>query len=370
MQAAMPESALIGMCDGPIGGRKGDTFYYTNKVGGNPDLVPGIHDQCNQCILCDGMLSHVVQIYCPLGESPYHRTMNVFACVNPQCYGKPESWKALRSQCSESDVKQLLERQHVSNLQVKQVPMSTTEWCDEADDWGMEPENDKPQSCARTPAAASQPVADTAQAALDASDRLVGLCISGPGGKEATVASTAVPAFQPFYISVMEETDLVACKDLEHANRLLKEYEEREGVAVRGNGSSEAEGVDEKYEKAEAKHGDAVFSSFMKRISLCPQQVLRYSWSGSPLFLTEPPSNITQVVPACAHCGSPRVFEFQLMPALVSLLHNTDPNSELVLEFGTVLVYTCRESCWMSGSNVPVEEFLFVQADPDQKLFK
>uniref|UniRef100_A0A671MSN3 Programmed cell death protein 2 C-terminal domain-containing protein n=1 Tax=Sinocyclocheilus anshuiensis TaxID=1608454 RepID=A0A671MSN3_9TELE len=44
--------------------------------------------------------------------------------------------------------------------------------------------------------------------------------------------------------------------------------------------------------------------------------------------------------------------------------------SDVSLEFGTVLVYTCRNSCWKSGSTVPVEEFLVVQPDPDQKLFK
>lgn len=36
----------------------------------------------------------------------------------------------------------------------------------------------------------------------------------------------------------------------------------------------------------------------------------------------EPPSNVNQMVPPCAQCGSPRVFEFQLMPALVSLLRS------------------------------------------------
>ncbi|XP_076861738.1 programmed cell death protein 2-like isoform X2 [Brachyhypopomus gauderio] len=369
MQAAMQESTLIGICDGGIDMKKGGTFYYTNKIGGSPDLIPGITDQCNRCILCDGILGHVVQIYCPLGESPYHRTLNIFACVNPQCYGKPESWKVLRSQCLESDLKQLSECQDASNLQVKQVQMSTTEWCAGADDWGMEAENHEPQSCAQTPADTAQKASGSAPAELDVSSRLKGLCLDVLGSKEATTLPPTAPAFQPFYISVVEEKDLVAHKDMEHAYRLLKEYEEREGVTVEENSSNEAEGV-ESYEKTEAKHGDAVFSRFMKRISLCPEQVLRYNWSGSPLLLMKPPSILKQIVPACAHCGSPRVFEFQLMPALVSLLHNTDPSSELVLEFGTVLVYTCRESCWMSGSNVPVEEFIFVQADPDQKLFK
>ena len=45
------------------------------------------------------------------------------------------------------------------------------------------------------------------------------------------------------------------------------------------------------------------------------------------------------------------------------------------VEFGTVLVYTCVESCWKEaeisgcGSNGWREEYVFVQADPDDMHF-
>lgn len=39
-------------------------------------------------------------------------------------------------------------------------------------------------------------------------------------------------------------------------------------------------------------------------------------------------------------------------------------------EFGTVLVFTCTGSCWPPGSGGSVlEEFVFLQEDPDQRLF-
>lgn len=47
----------------------------------------------------------------------------------------------------------------------------------------------------------------------------------------------------------------------------------------------------------------------------------------------EPTLDGNQMVPPCAHCGSPRVFEFQLMPALVSLLHCAHSRSGLSDEF-------------------------------------
>lgn len=179
------------------------------------------------------------------------------------------------------------------------------------------------------------------------------------------------PVFRPFYISVVEESDLGGQDDLEHAQQLLREYENREGVAVGElQGGEGGGGGDEKYEKSEARHGDAVFSRFMKRISLCPEQILRYCWDGTPLFVSEPPSNMAQMVPACGSCGGRRTFELQLMPALVSLMRRTDSGSEAELDFGTVLVYTCRSSCWTAGSASPLEEFVFIQSDPDQQFFK
>lgn len=180
-----------------------------------------------------------------------------------------------------------------------------------------------------------------------------------------------VPVFRAFFISAVEESDLFGeGDDLEHAQELLREYERREGVAVGELDGSERGGSGEKYEKTRAKHGDAIFSRFMKKISLCPQQILRYCHGGEPLFISEPPSNMTQVVSACGYCGGSRTFELQLMPALVNLLQRKDSSTEVELEFGTVLVYTCKNSCWTAGSGSTVEEMCFVQTDPDQQLFK
>lgn len=172
-----------------------------------------------------------------------------------------------------------------------------------------------------------------------------------------------------FFISVVEESDLGGEEDdLQHAQRLLREYERREGVAVGELEGAEGGGGEEKYEKTRARHGDAIFSRFMKKISLCPQQILRYCRGGKPLFISEPPANLARLVSACGSCGGSRTFELQLMPALVRLLRRKAGEAEL--EFGTVLVYTCTNSCWMAGSGSAVEEFCFVQTDPDQQLFK
>uniref|UniRef100_A0A672QMJ6 Programmed cell death 2-like n=1 Tax=Sinocyclocheilus grahami TaxID=75366 RepID=A0A672QMJ6_SINGR len=266
------------------------------------DLLPTIPLQCPICSLCQRGLSHAVQVYCPLAASPYHRTINVFACTNPQCNGKSESWIVLRSQCLEDDIKA---RQDNKTTACTESAMSRTDWCDEADDWGMDDEEQE-----KVAERDVQMPNDSIGEGNDVSSRLQDLCIDGD--HQSALQPTDVPLFQPFYMSVMEETDLDGFHDTDHENELLRAYEEREGVLVAEIQSCESGGATpEEYEKATAKHGDEVFISFMKKISLY-----------------------------------------------------------VSLEFGTVLVYTCRNSCWKSGSTVPVEEFIVVQPDPDQKLFK
>ena len=108
-------------------------------------------------------------------------------------------------------------------------------------------------------------------------------------------------------------------------------------------------------------------------------------------------------IPPCNSCGEKRVFELQLMPALVSLLEidregnrgplvdnkarseeytpsNRDRDmcvqdeefmklNSACIEFGTVLVYTCSQGCW-SDDVLFQKEYAIVHSDPDQHLFK
>lgn len=131
----------------------------------------------------------------------------------------------IRSQFLESETKQSTECK---------TPVCSTDWCDQADDWGMEAENNN--DCKLVDRVTAQPETDDTKVGLDVSNRLQGLCIDGMIETEPAQPLRTGPIFRPYYISVVEETELVGQKDLEHANRLLKEYEEREGVAVRETG--------------------------------------------------------------------------------------------------------------------------------------
>ncbi|XP_035012821.2 programmed cell death protein 2-like isoform X1 [Hippoglossus stenolepis] len=369
MASAAQDGTLVGVCDAELDPDRHRSTYLTNKVGGQPDWLPGISPLTPRCARCGAPLSHVVQVYCPLEASPYHRSLHLFACPGPACSGGSQGWRVLRSQSLETQVQQ---RAPGRPAPAQEAPLSATDWCDTADDWGLEEEGwgggvvkKQVQDVMKEQVQEEQVQEEAAAPEAESpalSSRLQDLSL-GESHNDFVV-------FRSFFISVVQESDLWGEEDeLEHAQELLKEYEGREGVTLRK--LEGGEGGEEKYEKSRARHGDAFFSRFMKRISLCPQQILRYCRGGRTLFISEPPPNVAQVVSACGSCGGARTFELQLMPALVSLLQRKDGGgAEVDLEFGTVLVFTCVNSCWTAGSGSAVEEFCFVQTDPDQQLFK
>jgi pre-rRNA-processing protein TSR4 len=117
---------------------------------------------------------------------------------------------------------------------------------------------------------------------------------------------------------------------------------------------------EEDYEEVDARV-DKTFRRFQKRIRHDPDQVLRYARiedqrNPDPLWVNAEakPNNI----PACP-CGQPRTFEFQIMPQLLQHLgiDHSDPDS---LDFGSLMIYSCAESCDY-GSTSYHEEYIWSQ---------
>ncbi|XP_035192422.1 programmed cell death protein 2-like [Oxyura jamaicensis] len=368
---------LLGLRDAPMAGPCREApAWATNKLGGSADALPALRPAEPRCGACGAALAHLVQVYCPLRGLPCHRLANVFACPGTGCWGQPRSWKVLRSQCLQTQEK---EARGCSLKQKQESNFSAKDWCDEADDWGVCDGAESP-ACALQLLGLKEVTSSSSSREAECASQFEQLCLSEATDvsgsldmdlpvREDMVTATSAPVFHPYYISVVDEEDYAGFLDTDHADELWKEYQQREGVDLEHlmSESFAAEGDKEKYEKSEVKSGDHMFHKFMKKISVCHEQILRYSWGGQPLFITCPPANFNEGIPACSNCGSKRIFEFQLMPALVSMLQS---NSDLSVEFGTVIVYTCEKSCWPLNHQTPLEEFLFVQEDPDQKLFK
>lgn len=83
-----------------------------------------------QCRLCGLYQLLALQLYVPLESSKYHRTLYIFACINPNCWNQNESWTCLRVQVLEDECKaNALDTSSIN------VP-STTSWLSDANDWG------------------------------------------------------------------------------------------------------------------------------------------------------------------------------------------------------------------------------------------
>ncbi|CAL4085763.1 unnamed protein product, partial [Meganyctiphanes norvegica] len=134
----------------------------------------------------------------------------------------------------------------------------------------------------------------------------------------------------------------------EHERDLLTRYTHDTGHQLREEDEAcgDGKGGDGVYEKDVAHHGDVLLHKFKKRISRSPQQVLRYCREpgANPLWLHPPsPQDLNT---KCSHCGAPTIPELQITPqAIINLKVASVTGTPL--EFGTVVVYSCVDSCWI-----------------------
>ncbi|EPY81170.1 programmed cell death 2-like protein [Camelus ferus] len=293
--AAVGKTVLLGLRDAAVRGRpKGPGAWTASKLGGVPDALPAVAAPRPVCELCRQPLVLVVQVYCPLEGSPFHRLV-LFACPRP-------GWKVFRSQCLQMRETETQDAQKVKGwvaeakgigeitqvclnlihwifFQKEENGLTAENWCEGADDWGSDSEE----------APSSQLTLDFGNDSSSAKEKdwtaqLQDLCLQDavrgaappvPPG-EGVALPPGLPQFPPYYICVVDEDDYRDSFSLDHAHSLLRDYQQREGIDMKQLLSPSLSGDgDEKYEKTVIKSGDKVFYKFMKRIAVCQEQILR-----------------------------------------------------------------------------------------------
>ncbi|KAK2088192.1 programmed cell death protein [Saguinus oedipus] len=273
--AAVPKPVLLGLRDAPVhGSPTGPGAWTASKLGGIPDALPTVAAPRPVCQRCGQRLALVVQVYCPLEGSPFHRLLHVFACACPGCStGGARSWKVFRSQCL-----QVPERE-AQDAQKQENSLAAEDWCEGADDWGSDTEElPSPQLTLDfgNDASSAKDIDWTARLRdLHLQDALLGAAPPGPPGEQMALPPGMTP-FLPYYICVADEDDYRDFVNLDHAHSLLRDYQQREGIAMdQLLSQSLSNDGDEKYEKTIIKSGDQMFYKFMKRIAACQEQILR-----------------------------------------------------------------------------------------------
>ncbi|ELP89151.1 programmed cell death protein, putative [Entamoeba invadens IP1] len=97
---------------------------------------------------------------------------------------------------------------------------------------------------------------------------------------------------------------------------------------------------------------DPVLLKFYEKIGKAPSQVLRYKFGGKPVWIK---TDTQLTIPKCKRCGKECVFEWQLLPQFI---YATNLDIELNIEFGTIAIYVCPDSC---GGDDYVYENVIVQ---------
>ncbi|CAN7992111.1 unnamed protein product [Ixodes hexagonus] len=328
--------------------------YFPSKVGGKPawlhlkNIPDGEHLSCQNC---GEPCVFLLQVYAPIDDidSAFHRTLFLFVCVAPGCLNKNKtgSFVILRSQLP-----------RINNFYGGEPPIETEEGSDSpsARDFGNlcvvcgALGNKTCAKCrARHYCSKSHQVADWKSGHKFQ-------CGSQLDDDAAKSATTGGGVLFPEYELITEPEDDVcdshAAADKSDEQRLsdyrafLSKHPDCSDVDSAMNAND--------LNNMAATCQDKAFWKFKKIIEKAPHQVLRYNPGASPLLVSS--EDAPDAIPNCPNCGSERQFEFQVLPQLLNEI--VESNSES-LDWGTLIVYTCKQSC--DGDKPYLDEFIWKQ---------
>ncbi|KAI3449438.1 hypothetical protein Pfo_006103 [Paulownia fortunei] len=333
--------------------------YFPSKAGGTPAWLDPINlpsGKSSLCDFCGEPLQFLLQVYAPLPEeSTFHRTLFVFMCPSMACLlrDQHEQWNRHPETPSRS----------VKVFRC-QLPRVNSFYSSEA------------------------PAEDGTEQPLTARAILCNWCGTWKGDKICSSCRRArycSEKHQTAHWRSSNSSHKVFCRQLETSgkesesaasNSLWPEYEvtnedecELDDEMSNDNGSTSSlisrnrtDGSFGKLQTSFKEAGDSdnrSWASFQERISLYPDQVLRYSSSAQakPLWPVSSGRPSKLDIPKCNYCGGTCGFEFQVLPQLLYFFHVQD--SEDSLDWATIVVYTCEASC--EGRVGYKEEFAWVQ---------
>lgn len=201
--------------------------------------------------------------------------------------------------------------------------------------------------------------------------------LSAPTPRSYDRSQFASVIFPQKEIFIEEEDDEINEGDAKEIARMEQYKDMEKKLTPREKASDEKEFSDRSWkDMSPSKHTldkDKAFLAFQVRVSLAPEQILRYALhsrpgpgstggSSSPMWIKDANQLPADRVPACARCGSPRKFEFQIMPQLLYFLCPEDRETGGGLDFGVLGVWTCPGSCG-DGTTGYFEEFVYNQTN-------
>ncbi|XP_053274459.1 programmed cell death protein 2 isoform X1 [Pleuronectes platessa] len=329
---------------------------FPSKVGGKPAWLSRRGLPCLpelECERCRLPMAFLLQVYAPISgqDRSFHRSLLLFCCKTPECYTLNDSrcMKVFRSQLPRRNefypYDPPPEEEPLSDPESDQrvLPVSGVKLC-----WVCGCPGNKACSRCHTVTYCGKK-----HQMLHWKHTHKKEC----GSQEVSLVTTSAFLFP--------ETELVTEPEEEEKDGkeedTKKDEGEEEGSSTQTDEDclSLAETLAETdlEEMAMCETKDIkVFQRFKKRIAPEPDQVVRYSRGGSPLWVSSQHIPSDQDIPQCT-CGAERTFEFQVMPQLLNSLHVDSTGASI--DWGTVAIYTCSASCNRDDQYFP--EFIWKQ---------
>lgn len=327
--------------------------FFPSKVGGFPAWLalknlPTSDDL--SCRKCWKPMAFLCQSYAPIHEKDncFHRVIFVFICRNPSCSTMNDADNIRVYRCQ-------LKR---DNEFYSNEPSTVEEKGSESP--GAQDFNNLCQVCGSLGSKVCGGCKKArycvrAHQELDWKAGHKTICKSTDDSKKSVSQSTTF--LFPEYL-LDQEPEEAEDMDSKSDEQLYKEYEELlKGGAQHMMQDTKIDDGDEERDLAKmaARETDKTFAKFRTRCKDYPSQVLRYDFGGTPLWVSS--HNQPQNIPPCMKCGGPRVFELQVMPQL--LVHLKVDSTGNSIDWGTLLVYTCKDSC--DPDKAYVEEKIYRQ---------
>lgn len=319
----------------------------TTKVGGQARWWAGGTPTDAQlvCNLCQrGPMRLLMQTYAPLHllSEGFHiekRTLYVFVCPHKSCHDQERGWKAFRSQASP-------EVGPVDSF-VEAAAPAVDGWADAS--WEDDSMEDETMDDLMNMLEAGASTEKENQRQHELSRSVAG---TTNGGRTFHTVEDCYPEY--YIIREVDRPCKLENAYEEHVKLLLERYEREhpgEANALAKGQDATAGWSGEQYEKGQSRSATSQFLKFSMILEQNPRQCLRYGFGTSPLWPTVP----APTAAVCPFCSHERVFEMQLMPALIMDLfeaaelggwENTGTSLHNVpSEWCTVGVWTCGRSC-------------------------
>ncbi|KDO35427.1 hypothetical protein SPRG_00275 [Saprolegnia parasitica CBS 223.65] len=342
------------------------------KVGGQPTwLDPTV--QLDVPCVCEINMSFLLQIYCPLDApaSAFHRSLYVFCCRTKGCpkLGHARAFRVQlpRENAYYSDKEDDAWRNPVApvkrcvicglNGKFACSACHIAQYCSKAhqkDHWKHGHKTD----CAACAQQQTLVISDAAAMDDDGSAFV----------------------FPQYAIHIEQEPDRTLAQNESEA-KMMHAYEQAH-LQPRGSGDdvfTDDSEIDLSQKDLASMLGtttqDKTYVGFLTRVALANDQVLRYCrWDDDEPVLWVHSEGKATDIPRCRVCNERRRFEFQIMPQLLYHLKvsgdlDSLQNGAVDLDWGTLAVYTCPNSCSLHQATTNadvVEEFVWRQPPHEQ----